>query len=106
MIPTRESLARARNLRKAAKVSLALIALLLLAGTVLATNGYDIPRHVMGAGGARAEAPPYALHGTLGQAVVGESGGGPYELNAGYWFSWEWEPSHWAYLPLIMRDTK
>jgi len=82
-------------------VIVALAALLLLAGVALAFDGYDISWYVIGGGGGHSEAGPYALDGTIGQAVAGPVSNAPYDLCSGYWCGGA--AGNNIYLPLIMR---
>jgi hypothetical protein len=97
------SLAKVGNLRQAVKVILALAALLLLAGTVLASNGYEITRYVIASGGGPAEVVPYALNGTVGQPVVGVDSNAPYQLCSGFW-GCGGAGEYKIYLPVILRN--
>ena len=105
MQPILTSTAKARKARLGGAL-LAAAALLLLASAAWAAVTPAVDWWVMASGGGHAEAGSYTLDGTLGQAVVGPSSGGPYELSSGYWFGRRWEPSYWIYVPLITRDTK
>ena len=96
------SLARVRNLGQAGTL-LILITFLLLAGTVLASNGLEIPRYVIGSGGGPAEVSPYALNGTVGQSVVGVVSNASYQLCSGFWC----RPvggEYRIYLPTVLRN--
>ncbi len=82
----------------------ALAVLILLSGVVLA-NGVAVvvDRYVVGGGGGYVEADPYALSGTVGQAVVGvASSVGDYELCSGFWCGQVVE--YKIYLPLLLRN--
>lgn len=103
MIRTQISLASVRNLRQAGKVILALAALLLLAGTVLAANGYEISRYVIGSGGGHAETAPYALDGTAGQPLVGVVTDASYQLCSGFWCG-PVGGEYRIYLPVVLRN--
>jgi hypothetical protein len=72
------------SLRKAGAL-LTAAALLLLTGIVQAAVTQTVDWRVIGGGGGHAEAAPYALDGTIGQAVVGVDSNGPYDLCAGFW---------------------
>jgi hypothetical protein len=60
---------------------------LLLAGTALAANGYQINWWTVDNGGGRSQSADgqYALSGTIGQPDAGSSTGGEYTLNGGFW---------------------
>ena len=79
----------------------ALAALLLLASVALAIDGYDLSWDVIGGGGGHSEAAPYALDGTIGQAVAGPVSSASYDLCSGYWCGGA--AGNNIYLPLIMR---
>jgi hypothetical protein len=86
-------------------VLLTLVALVLLAGAVLALAPPPAPRidwWVISAGGGHAEAGAYALDGTIGQAVVGRVDNPTYELCAG--FRCGVTVIHKTYLPLIRKS--
>lgn len=83
-------------------VIVVLAALLLLAGVALAVDGYDLSWYVIGGGGGHSEAAPYALDGTVGQAVAGPVSSAPYDLCSGYWCGGA--AGNNIYLPLIMRN--
>ena len=80
---------------------IAALALLLLAGVALAFDGYDLSWDVIGGGGGHSEAAPYALDGTIGQAVAGPVSSASYDLCSGYWCGGA--AGNNIYLPLIMR---
>lgn len=83
-------------------VLLALVALLLLSGVVLANGTQAIDWHVIGGGGGHVEAAPYALDGTVGQAVVGVVTDAGYELCSGFWC--RAVAGYKIYLPLVLRN--
>jgi hypothetical protein len=89
------------HLAKAGVVVLALVALLVVAGSALAANGYEIFPHVFGSGGGRVQAGDYVLDATIGQALVGEVSEGSFELCAGFWCGMG---RYKAYLPLVLRN--
>jgi len=82
--------------------------LLFLTGVALAgpAPGLEIARHVIGAGGARAEAGMYGVDSTLGQPLVGVHRSGDTAVSTGFWATagveggagWE------IYLPLLVRQ--
>ena len=82
---------------------LVLAALLLLTGVVLAAGTPALVRWVIGGGGGHAETPPYALDGTIGQAVAGVVSTSPYELCWGFWCGTA--AQHRIYLPLLLRNA-
>ncbi len=94
--------AKVPNLRQAGKVILTLAVLLLLTSVTLAANGYEISREVIGSGGGHSEAGPYSLDATIGQAVVGASSSGDYELGAGFWNGTA--AQYKIYLPVVLKN--
>ena len=63
-----------------------LFALVLCALTTgSARAAYDIPQHVIAGGGGTSAGGSYSLTGTIGQSVVGQSSGGSYVVNSGFW---------------------
>ncbi len=84
-----------------AEDALVLAALLLVTSVVLAANGYEISRYVIGGGGRHSEADPYTLDATVGQAVVGVTSSDSYELCAGFWCGMG---EYKVYLPIILRN--
>jgi hypothetical protein len=87
---------------KRTAILIAVVALLLLAGIVQAAVTQTVDWRVMGAGGGHAEAAPYALDGTIGQAVVGTAADTGSDLCSGFWCGAAVE--HNIYLPLVLRD--
>ena len=77
--------------------------LLLVSSVVLAANGLEIGRWVIGGGGGFAEGDNYVLNATVGQAVVGDIAGSPYELCAGFWCKMS-VYNYKVYLPLVVRN--
>ena len=74
---------------------------LALAGSVLASNGFAIPRSVIGGGGQRGTGGGYILNGTVGEPVAGDLNvGTTYDGSSGFW----WPRRHRAYLPLVLKD--
>ncbi len=65
-------------------IILALLALLLIVGAVVALSD-SIDRLVISSGGGFTQNGKYSVHGTVGQPVAGVKGNGSYELNAGFW---------------------
>ncbi len=88
---------------KRATLPLYLAAFLLLAGVVLAAGAPTIDWDVRGGGGGHAEAAPYALDGTIGQAVVGPATDTGSELCAGFWCGVA--VRYETYLPLVLRQS-
>jgi len=87
---------------KAKTVILTVTALaILLAAVALANGGPSIDWYVIGGGGGHSEAGSYALDGTVGQAVVGITSSGGYELCSGFWCGMAVE--YKIYLPLVLK---
>jgi hypothetical protein len=84
---------------------LALVLALSLAvtGVVLANNGTERPRWVLGGGASDSAAGGAALRATLGQPVVGgvSGGGGDVTLEHGFWHGAT--QGYSVYLPLVLR---
>jgi hypothetical protein len=84
---------------------LALVLALSLAvtGVVLANNGTERPRWVLGGGASDSAAGGAALRATLGQPVVGgvSGGGGDVTLKHGFWHGAT--QGYSVYLPLVLR---
>ncbi|MBN1954797.1 MAG: hypothetical protein JW900_07080 [Anaerolineae bacterium] len=99
----RTSLAKARTLRKAALIALALVACLALAVPVLAhvSAAYDLSWNVIAGGGGKMESTQHTLYGTVGQAATGHMSSSGHTLCSGFWCSGEVE--YWVYLPLVLR---
>jgi hypothetical protein len=75
--------------------------LLLLASVALAQDTPDISWSVIGGGGRHVEAAPFALEGTVGQAIVGQISSVPYKNCAGFWCAWE---GFQLSLPLVLKN--
>jgi hypothetical protein len=77
--------------------------LLFLTGVALANGTPAIDWKVIGGGGGLHDQPvPYALGGTIGQAVVGTATEPGFELCSGFWCRAAVE--YKVYLPLVMRN--
>jgi hypothetical protein len=79
-----------------------LVCSLVLAGSVLAANGFAIPRSVIGGGGQQSTGGGYVLNSTVGEPIasgltVGHTGLGH---SSGFW----WPPRYEIYLPLVIRQ--
>jgi hypothetical protein len=87
-----------------AKIILGLLILgcgLVLAGSVLAANGFAIPRSVIGGGGQQATGGGYILNGTVGEPIAsGFDQGATYGASSGFWWPARYEVS----LPLVLKD--
>ena len=67
-------------------IAAALAAFVVLAATALAQGAsLEIPRWLIAAGGGSATGGEISLVGSLGQPIVGSSGGGNMALDAGFW---------------------
>ena len=90
-------------MRKAKLIPVVVVLLcgLVLAGSVLAANGFAIPRSVIGGGGQRGTGGGYILNGTVGEPVAGDLNvGTTYDGSSGFW----WPREYRAYLPLVLKD--
>jgi hypothetical protein len=82
---------------------LLIVAALLLASTVLAANGLDTPRQLIGGGGGSVQSGGFALHSSIGQAVAGGVASGSFNITSGFWPGMPFQ--HRIYLPLVLRNT-
>lgn len=86
--------------------------LLLLTGVAagLASEAVAVPtqtvvtRWVIAGGGGHAEAAPYSLDSTVGQAVVGTASQPPYGLCSGFWCGVRGGLAERGYLPVVIRN--
>ena len=87
-------------------ITLTLVALLVMAGVVLAQSGgeYDLSWSTIDGGGGTSEGGGYSLSGTIGQPDAGNSQGGDFTLDGGFWVKGilEFLKDH-IYLPLIIK---
>jgi hypothetical protein len=87
-------------------ISVLTIALLLLAGVVLAADGYDLSWHAISGGGGRTTAGAWAVDGAVLQPA-GVMQGGDYQLASGFWSftaaAAVKAPRVW--LPVLLRGT-
>jgi hypothetical protein len=85
---------------------LALAALLILAGVVLAQSGgdYDLTWSTIDGGGGTSEGGDYSLSGTAGQYDAGNLLGGSYTLDGGFWVKGIQQIlEHLIHLPLVLK---
>jgi hypothetical protein len=82
-------------------IPIALVAVLLLSGVVLAAGTPTVDWWVIGSGGGSASVNGVSLDGTIGQWAVGTSSSGPYELCSGFWGCGE--GTERIFLPLTLR---
>lgn len=78
-----------------------LVAILFLAGTVLAAGPASVDWWTISSGGGSAMAGGTSLDGTIGQWAVGMGGNGPYQLCSGFWGC---GASYEVFLPIIWRE--
>lgn len=85
--------------------TLALVALLLLAGEAMANgSGYALTRWTVDGGGiTNRTVNGYTLSGTSGQPDADVLSNEDYVLGGGFWGSGV--PQYEVYLPLVLRDT-
>jgi hypothetical protein len=94
------------NRRTRAFVFLGLLAVLTVAGGVLAasTDGFDLGWHVVAGGGGTSSSDDFALLGTAGQPAAGVLTGRDYVLGSGFWGGGQLAASAYhVYLPLVAR---
>jgi len=76
---------------------------LAVVGSVLAANGFTIPRSVIGGGGQEASGGGMVLNGTLGEPIASDLQVGPaYGLSSGFW---QPAQARTIYLPLVLRQA-
>ncbi len=84
-------------------LALVLALFLTAAGAVLANNGLELPRWVLGGGASDSAAGGVTLRATLGQPVVGVVSGGDVALGQGFWHGGSLPGGYNIYLPLVQR---
>ena len=77
------------------------VAVGLISEALAVPTATTVERWVIGAGGGHAEAAPYALDSTIGQAVVGGASNTPFELCSGFWCGVRGSR---VYLPVVVRN--
>ena len=85
--------------------ALVLLLLCLVAGVALAGGGVSIDAWLIGGGGStRASAGDVSVGSALGQAIAGRGGGGPVDLQSGFWSGPRARSGqdHTIYVPLIL----
>lgn len=85
---------------------LTLVLALFLAATsvVLANNGIELPRWVLGGGASDSAGGDTTLRATLGQPVIGVVSSGDVSLGQGFWHGGDLpEGEYHIYLPLVQR---
>ena len=91
---------------KRTAIPLALAALLLLVGGVLAMSStnyrLDWYELLTGGGGGPSSSTSYAVNFTVGQTAIGTSSSTNYVAGLGYWYGAG--AQYRVYLPLILRD--
>jgi len=80
-----------------------LILSLVAVGVVLANNGGELPRQVLGGGASSSAGGDVTLQATLGQPVVGGITGGDVTLGQGFWYGTT-PAGYNIYLPLVIRN--
>ena len=89
-----------------------LCSLLLLSGVAVGLIGEalavptatTVERWVIAAGGGHAEAAPYAMDSTIGQAVVGMASAAPYGICSGFRCGMRAPLEARVFLPLVLRN--
>lgn len=86
---------------------LALLSGLLLAGAALAqtSTNYNLSWHIVGNGGGEMESTTYLMQGTIGQALVRQTGSEHYTLTGGYWHPAPGGVGYTVYLPLLLKSA-
>ena len=94
-------------------IALALVACLALAVPVLrraqsvvlaqVSAIYDLSWHAIAGGGGKMESAQHTLHGTAGQASIGQMSSGSHTLCSGFWCGVEAGTGCQVYLPLVLR---
>ena len=86
-------------------LSAALLCGLILVSVALAqtSTDYDLTWHVTGSGGRAMASTAYAMEGTFGQVIVGQTESAQYALSEGYWYPY---PSdlYTVFIPLVLRS--
>jgi hypothetical protein len=87
-------------------ILLILLTVLLLTSTALsasnAPSALEVQRYVIAGGGGHSEAGGLTLDGTVGQAVVGTTGQGTFDLCSGFWCGMG---TYKLYIPLALQDS-
>ena len=85
---------------------LILICCLLLGGLLVQaqSGGYDLTWQTMDSGGGRGSGGTYRIHSTVGQPNAGETSGGDYGLQGGFWPITQAEDGlFFVYLPTVIK---
>jgi hypothetical protein len=90
--------------RSSMKIGLWVIALLVVASTVLASSGggYTLDWYKVSSGGGAISGGGFNLTSTIGQADAGLMSGGSYNLTGGFLF--RATSNHTIYLPLLSKN--
>ena len=76
---------------------------LAVVGSVVAANGFAIPRSVIGGGGQEASGGGMVLNGTIAEPIASDLQVGPaYGLSSGFW---QPAQARTIYLPLLLRQA-
>lgn len=68
-------------------------------------GGYDLTWWTVDGGGDTVGGGGYTLAGTAGQADAGQPlTGGGYTLYGGFWTEGAVDPTHYVYVPLVLRN--
>jgi hypothetical protein len=80
--------------------------ILFAVGVILAVNGLSIPWWTVDGGGDVSTGDDYILSGTAGQPDAGQTNGGDYILNSGFWpGSAPPPPQFRIFLPTVVSQT-
>ena len=89
-------------------IAVVALAVLLLAGTVLAQTSpnHDLSWHVVAGGGREGmTSGSHQINGTLGQFAIGPAASTGHAVGAGYWYGVSIGRSMAVYLPLLYKLT-
>ncbi len=88
-------------------ITLALLALILFGGLLLAAVEPSLPRYLLSSGGGVIEGDGLKLHSAIGQPVVGTQSGGPGEVSlcSGFLCAEPFQGSWEIYLPFVVRGS-
>jgi hypothetical protein len=76
----------------------------LLSEAMAVPTATTIERWVIAGGGGHAEAAPYSMDSTIGQAVVGTANHTPYGLCSGFWCGALGPLGESIFLPVVVRN--
>ena len=94
------------NKRRVIVLGAVLFCTLFVVGAALAGigNNYGVEWSVIAGGGQRSVGSSYAVHGTVGQPLVGPSTGSTYGVQSGFWYGVNVSRDYRICLPLLVRN--